>query len=628
MAKDTSNTGKDSSGREFDLTKNADVKKGLEKNAQRADEVIVAQSKDSSNDSIQAGNNARMKGLPSAGSVPKNPNVPDVLRAKPTVEPLSLGRETGRSKRNVGTGRKEKTGVLDFGSLPSRPEGASSPAAVNATNRPEVASNVIGRMKSGMGLPGSENGDLDLALKLHSRDLQTAKTTGKVVNDVSPDDTPKTTHVQVYGGHHARYARVMRVMGIGDEEVYKNAASASGMRLPAYVAGLHGKVVQHETSKKDMTHTLTGDEHWEHPTTKEIIPVAAKHPDMPSSFTRSEGVISKVVRGTDGKPVLDSGYRGWDKTTSRGGKGGKTVLRYSAGPTKGVDVIDQLRVDMLSDHGSSSTSRKKGASIANDIADVASGAVPRGMKQIGKRKVAVSEPAGIVGETQADNSRKYKTTFKTKEGTAPLLVPIAKRGRPAGDPPAPPKAKTNSMLVGQGDPKLTSEIPFFKDAPAKKNNIIDEAAYKNPKRVNPNRGQQFAAIDTDGMTGAEEVRALRSKGALASQKNLSESKDVELRPGGKEQASKDRGKTVQMSLFPSIKTPKESRKTSFYMAGSVQPISEASKRLQGDSKKRFGRKEDAIAVEGGYSGANDAKLEQPEGSRADKKNTKKLATES
>jgi hypothetical protein len=56
-----------------------------------------------------------------------------------------------------------------------------------------------------------------------------------------------------------------------DEEVYKNAASAAGMRLPAYVAGLHGKVVQHETSKKDMTHTLSGNEYWEHPTTKAII---------------------------------------------------------------------------------------------------------------------------------------------------------------------------------------------------------------------------------------------------------------------------------------------------------------------------------------------------------------------
>jgi hypothetical protein len=652
MAKDTSGTGKDSSGNEFDRTKNEVVKRNIEKSAQRADETIVAQSKDASNASIQAGNDARMKGLPSASSVPKNPNVPDILRAKPTVEPLSLGKETGRSKRRVGTGRKEKTGVLNFGTLPSRPEGASKPASSNATDRPEVASNVIDRMKSGMGLPGSENGDLDLALKLHARDLQTARSTGKITNDVSPDDTPKTTHVQVYGGHHARYARVMRVMGVGDEEVYKNAASAAGMRLPAYVAGLHGKVVQHETSKKDMTHTLSGNEYWEHPTTKAIIPVSENHPDMPSSFTRSEGVVSKITRGADGREVLDSGYRGWDKTKTRGGKGGQEVLRYSAGPTKGVDLIDHLRVQMLSEHGSSNTSRKKGASVANDIADVASGAVPRGMKRSGKRKVAA----------EGFGKEKYEDTY----------TPVAPTPNPrAFDKPKPPSAKSGTVLLGSKPP---TDLPDFSakgprmvqgklpgtGVPKTVTDIVSEAQYtraegplgewasksvgqkaspkskpwtedelapriktkeevrttrtvptdRDEKPRDPNRGQQFA-LDTTGMTGAQELSALRSAGAVVpSEKKPKKTKAM-----------------VQPSLFPDFSV-KEGRKNAFETAGSVVPISEASKRLQGDAKKRFGRKEDAIAVEGGYAGANDAKLEQPEGSRADKKNTKKLATES
>lgn len=652
MAKDTSTTGKDSGGQEFDRSKNDVVKKGLEKNAQRADEVIVAQSKDSNNTAIQAGNAARMDGLSSAGAVPKNPNVADPLRTKPNIEPLSLGKETGRSKRNVGTGRKERTGTLDFGSLPSRPEGASKPASSNATDRPEVASNVIDRMKSGMGLPGSENGDLDLALKLHARDLQTAKTSGKVVNDVAPDDEPKTSHVQVYGGHHARYARVMRVMGVANEDVYKNAASAAGMRLPAYIAGLHGKVVQHETSKKDMTHTVSKDDFWEHPTTKEIIPVAANHPDMPSSFTRSEGVVNKVTRGADGSEVLDSGYRGWDKSTTRGGKGGRTVLRYSAGPTKGVDAIDHLRVQMLNEHGSSSTSRKKGASIANDIADVASGAVPRGMKRSGKKKV--SDGAG--GEKYVDD-----------------YVPASPMpSRRAFDKPKPPSAKSGTVLVGSkpptdlpdfsakgprmvqdklpgtGVPKTMSEevspakftrlegpldkgqtekigqkasrrsapwtetdlAPKMQTSKAVNKTSIVPTDRDFKPQSNPNRGQQFA-LDTTEMTGAGEVSALKSAGALVP----SEKKAKKTKP------------MVQPSMFPDFSV-KEGRKNAFYMAGSVQPISEASKQLQGDAKKRFGRKEDAIAVEGGYSGADDAKLEQPEGSRADKKNVKKLATES
>lgn len=650
MAKDTSDVAKDSSGQEFDRVKNTAVGRGIKKLQEKSDEKIATQAKDMTPEQTAAGNAARLKDLTPIGPTPKNPNVPDILRAKPTVEPLSLGKETGRSKRRVGTGRKEKTGVLNFGTLPSRPEGASKPASSNATDRPEVASNIIDRMKSGMGLPGSENGDLDLALKLHARDLQTARSTGKVTNDVSPDDTPKTTHVQVYGGHHARYARVMRVMGVGDEEVYKNAASAAGMRLPAYVAGLHGKVVQHETSKKDMTHTLSGNEYWEHKTTKAIIPVSENHPDMPSSFTRSEGVVSKITRGADGREVLDSGYRGWDKTKTRGGKGGQEVLRYSAGPTKGVDLIDHLRVQMLSEHGSSSTSRKKGASVANDIADVASGAVPRGMKRSGKRKVAA----------EGFGKEKYEDTY----------TPVAPTPNPrAFDKPKPPSAKSGTVLLGSKPP---TDLPDFSakgpkmvqgklpgtGVPKTETDIVSPAQYtraegpldkwssgavgtrvgkstfteddlapriktkeevrttrivptdRDEKPRDPNRGQQFA-LDTTGMTGAQELSALRSAGAVVpSEKKPKKTKAM-----------------VQPSLFPDFSV-KEGRKNAFETAGSVVPISEASKRLQGDAKKRFGRKEDAIAVEGGYAGANDAKLEQPEGSRADKKNTKKLATES
>jgi hypothetical protein len=439
MAKDTSKTAKDSGGEEFDRSTNDVVKKGLAKNAARADETIVAQSKDASNASIQAGNAARMEGLPSAGSAPKNPSVPDPLTPKPTVEPLSLGKETAKSKRRVGTGRKERTGVLNFGTLPSRPEGASSPASVNVTEKPEVMANLIKRQSAGMGLPGSENGDLDLALKLHARDLQTAKSSGKVVNDVAPDDSPLTQHGQVYGGHHARYARAMRVLGISDEDVYKNAASASGMRLPQYISSLHKKIVAHETSKGPrMTHELSGDEFWEHPTTKEIIPVKANHPDMPSSFTRTKGEISKISRGPDGSEVLDEGHEGWEKTKTRGGAGGQEVLRYSKGPTKGIDLIDHLRVQMLSEHGPSTTSRKKGADIATTMADVASGAVPRGMKRFGKRKV--SDGAG--GE-------KYEDVF----------TPNAPRpNRRAFDKPNPPSARSGEVLVGSKPP---ADLPDF-----------------------------------------------------------------------------------------------------------------------------------------------------------------------
>jgi hypothetical protein len=570
------------------LPKNEVTKKDNAAKTKASDEKIISEVKsldESSNPVIQAGNAERMKGLPSAGSVPKNPNVSDPLR-KPNIEPLdpTPGQEARSAARNVGAGRVNKTTILDFGKLPSRPEGGATPASVNVTDKPDVAINLIDRMKSGMGLPGEEQGHLDRAVALHTRDREIAARTGKVVNGVTPNDSPATP-LSVFGGHHHRLAKVTHTFGIADEEVYKNAASQTGQRLETYVHGLHKIAQEHEDSKRQITHTPSEGSLWEHPQTKELIPIAANHPEMPSAFTRTKGKVARVTRDAQGKEVVSRSHEGWDKMNLAGGK---TVYRKYT-PASGVDLVDHMRVQMLSEHGPSSTSRKKGGDIATDLANAVSGAVPRGMKQIGKRKVAVSEPAGIVGETQSDGSRKYKKTSKTKEGTAPLLVPKAKQGRSAGEPPAPPKAKRNLMLVGETEPKLTAEIPFYENAPVKPGNIIDEAAYKNMKPVNPNRGQQFAAIDTEGMSGAEEVRALRSKGALASQKNISESKEVEVRPGGKKKASRDRGKTVQMSLFPNIKAPKESRKTSFYMDGQVQPISEASKVLQGSATQAFGK---------------------------------------
>jgi hypothetical protein len=545
--------------------------------------------------------------------------------------------------------------------------------------------NLIKRQASGMGLPGSENGDLDLALKLHARDLQQARSTGKVVNDVEPNDPPATEHGHVYGGHHAAYARVMRVMGIADDEVYKNAASASGMRLPAYVASLHKKVVQHETSKSDMTHTLTGDEFWEHPRTKEIIPVKANHPDMPSAFTRSVGVVNKVTRGADGSEVLDSGYRGWDKTTARGGKGGKTVLRYSEGPTKGVDVIDHLRVQMLGEHGSSKASRKKGADIADSMAAIASGAAPRGMKRSGQRKVADKgfgtekyedtyvpatpapksrafdkpTPPGVKGLTSRNAGRDTSAIQDGKYllGSKPPadLPDFSAKGPRMVQPKLPgtgvPKAVSTQVTpaevvkgsgplekrayelegtqVSKGS-KFTLEdfYPKIETKPAVRSVSYEPTDRDFKPQSNPNRGQQFA-LDTTEMTGAQEVKAIAGRGELGSQKKAG--KELVVRPGGKRQAKKDRAAApkplVQGDLFPDYSV-KEGRKNAFYMAGSVKDVSESTKQLQSDSKKRFGRKEDQYAVEGKYSGADDAKLEQPEGSRADKKNTKKLDSES
>jgi hypothetical protein len=608
------------------------AKEGLKKISQKADEAIVAQSKDASNESIQAGNAERMEGLPSSTSVPKDDTVaPDPLR-KPSIELVdpTPGQDARAAARNVGTGRVDKTTVLDFGKLPSRPEGGSTPAAVNVTDKADVRTNLADRMESGMGLPGAEKGHLDRAVALHARDREIAMRTGKTVNGVQPND-PQATHITVFGGHHHRLAKVMHTFGIADEEVYKNAAAQAGQRLETYVHGLHKIAQEHEDSKRQITHTPVEGALWEHPSTKELIPVAANHPDMPMAFTRTKGKVARVTRDSQGKEIVSRSHEGWDSMKVAGGK---TVYRQYT-PEKGIDLVDHMRVQMLSEHGPSKTSRKKGGDIATDIANAVSGVVPRGMKQIGVQKTAVSTEEGTV------------------EGTKPLLVPKAKKGRRAGEKPAPPKANrgevllglkgpeelptftgkgrlaTQSTLPGTGVPKTQAitlgpkkvvpaeykraEGPLTKWASEAVGTPVGKSTFteddlaprvkirdaivttevvptdRDWKPQDPNRGQQFA-IDTTEMTGAQEVKAIASQGALASQRAAG--KALVPRPGGKSKAKKDRAAAPkpmeQASLFPDFEV-KEGRSNAFYMAGSTQPISEASKVLQGAADKPFGK---------------------------------------
>jgi hypothetical protein len=610
MAKDTSNTGKDSSGNEFDRTKNEVVKKSIEKSARRADETIVAQSKlgkddsrDAKNTEIESGNAARMKGLSPASSVPKNPNVEplDNLTPKTPAPTDPTPKEEARtSARRRTMGRRERTGNLNFGTLPKRTQ--------SPFDAPEAVDNRIDRLQSGMGLPGSENGDLDLAIKLHGRDLAEARSSGKIVNGVNPTDSPKTSHIQVSTSpHHTAFARVMRVMGIADEEVYKRSASAAGQRLEKHIAGLHAKVQQHEDSKIQMPMVPKKNEFWQHPKTKEIIPISANHPDMPTTFMRSKGLTNKVTRDAEGAEIRTSGHNGWTRAEM---SGGRSVLHLTSAPTKGVDLIDHLRVQMLDEHGPSSTSRKKGADIANNIADVVSGSVPRGMKRAGQRKVA-----------EGFGKEKYEDTYLP-------AVPIPTTR--AFDKPKPPSAKSGTVLLGSKPP---TDLPDFKakgpkmtqlmlpgtGVPKTVTDIVSPAQYtraegplgkwsseaigtpvgkskfteddlapkvktkeevrtsrlvptdRSEKPRDPNRGQQFA-IDTTDMTGAQELSALKNAGALV--------------PSGKK--TKKTKPMVQPSLFPDYSV-KEGRKNAFETAGSVVKISEASKTLQGAAKQPFGK---------------------------------------
>jgi len=660
------------------------------KSAQRADEKIIAQSsipvkKDAKGNVIppsasliaeknkitKEGNASRIEGLPYSPTAPKNPNVEPLDNTTPKV-PQEEADPTPRQEaitagRRRTMGRREKTGNLNFSDLPKK---ARSPF-----DAPDATDNRIERMQSGMGLPGAQNGDLDLAIKLHARDLQKAKTTGKVVNGVTPNDSPKTSHNQIISSqHHTAFARVMRVMGVSDEEVYRNAASATGTRLPTYIQGLHSAVQQHEDSKAaPINMDVKSTEHWEHPRTKEIIPVSANHRDMPSAFMRSKGLTTKVTMGADGSEIKVAGHEGWTRMKA---SDGKSVLRLTSAPTKGVDLVDHLRVQMLDEHGPSKTSRKKGADIATDMADIASGAAPRGMQKSGQRKVAgegfgtekyvdtyspvIRPPSqrafdkpnapGVKGLTSRNSGRdtsaiqdgKYLLNIPEIYDQNPTIPDFKSKGpkmvqdklpgtgvpkyestevSPAGYTRVEgPMSKGQTEKIGQrasknSKPWTEEELaPTLRDDRGKRvvtkqpvittKTILTDRDDTGQQARDLNRGQQFA-IDTTNMTGAQELSALGSAGALV----RSEKKAKKTKP------------MVQPSLFPDFSV-KEGRKNAFDRAGAVIQVSDVTKQLQGDAKKRFGAKEESMAVEGGYSDANGAKLksEAPvQGSRGAKR---------
>lgn len=701
------------------LPSNETVKKGLAEIGAASDEKIVQQAKDSTNEQIQAGNAARLEGMPASGGAVKDSSVnPDPLTPKPNIEEITPGQDARAAARNVGTARPERTTVLDFGKLPSRPEGGATAASVNVTDKPDVAINLIDRLKSGMGLPGEEKGHLDLALKLHEADRETAARTGKVVNDVQPND-PKATHLTVFGGHHHRFAKVMNTFKISDQSIYTNAASASGQRLSTFVHGLHKIAQEHEDSKRTITHTPKEGAMWEHPSTGEVIPVSANHPDMPMAFTRTKGKVARVSRDASGAAIVKRSHEGWDAVKVRGGT---TVYRKYGAP-KGIDLVDHMRAEMLSEHGMSVTSRKDSAAHTTDILEQMNSSIPKDKKQIGVQKTAKGTLPKVTSRPKAARTKSpganmiYRLSPNTTETTEPLLVDKVKPGKAVGTKPNPPKARSGKVLVGPAplDAQPTPVTPAATTPPKKKpvqmvlpgtgvpksvSTVVTPAVYerksgplsraeklrvlnktrgeaylgnepqeptqdqkdkafesvlrdKNTKAVTtaavdkkakslmtPRRtgfldyekkqvkeaveevrtvqvkpavtkaeiiptdrdwrpetpkSQQFT-MDTTGMTGAEELRALSNARALAHQQP-SASRELVVRPGGKRQAKKDTraakaapkpAAPEQLSLFPDYDvTP--GRSNAFYMAGSVQPISEQSKVLQGAAKAKFGR---------------------------------------
>jgi hypothetical protein len=285
---------------------------------------------------------------------------------------------------------------------------------------------------------------------------------------------------------------------------------------------------------------------------------------------------------------------------------------------------------------------------------VAKGTLPA----ISSRPKASTRPHG--SSTQPAD-KKYRYTPTNVEDMAPVLVPKAPKGPRADSGTFPPKAKKGEVLVGSKEPTevptftstgkgrqfsqpvlpgtgvpkpvveqvspakyqrlegplsknqtekigqkaSTASKPWTEEDLAPKVKVANEvnkiSGYTPTDRnwkPESNRGQQFA-MDTTEMTGAQEVKSIASQGGLASQKSAG--KELTVRPGGKSKAKRDRAAAPkpmeQPSLFPDFEV-KEGRSNAFYMAGTVKPISEASKNLQGSAAKPFGRQPNSKDFEG------------------------------
>jgi hypothetical protein len=390
----------------------------------------------------------------------KSPLVPPV----PTQTTPTPGKEKQAAVASVGTAIPKNTTVLDFGKLPSRP---ASGASQNATSNPDVAENLIDRLKSGMGLPGEEKGTLDLAVKLHAADLATANSTGKRIVDVDPGDAPGTPN-SLIGKHHHRLAKVMQTFKISDQDVYKSAASAAGQKFDKWISSLHDVAQEHEDSKRIVPLKANPGDFWKHPTTGKVIPISENHPDMPASFTRTKQEVAKVSRNTTtGEMEVKRGHQGWHPMELAGTKA--RVFRQVTAPT-GLDFVDHLRAQMLSEHGPSVVSRKKSAAHAGDIIDQMQSSAPRGMVQIGTQKVAETSPIPKMtsrpraardpknrrnvrphGSSKQPADMIYTPNMVTTEVDQPVYGKKKKYTNVTGVAPFPPKPYTGKVLLSKVD---------------------------------------------------------------------------------------------------------------------------------------------------------------------------------
>jgi hypothetical protein len=245
---------------------------------------------------------------------------------EPTTEAEAARLE---KERAAGRGPAVKTGILRPGTAPAKPK-----SKVNEKNNQK-------RLEKGMGYAGEEDigdspSELNQAYNIILRKHNEAKALGKIPAD-APHPSPELTP----GSHEHRVVKVMSELGVGEKEAESDPLGIGGTSQ-SRVAGIHHFVQAARDKRRTISQTPEAGDYWEHPTTGEVIPVAANHPDMPASFTREKGATHTYSRGRSGQLVLNPEvYLGWNREKR---SGGSYVFKQRTAPAGNVgNVVDYIR---------------------------------------------------------------------------------------------------------------------------------------------------------------------------------------------------------------------------------------------------------------------------------------------
>ncbi len=366
------------------------------------------------------------------------------LTPKPTMEALPTEAELSlQRRRNAPLARPQKSGILS-GGTPER----YTPTTTDPSNDRT-------RLDRGMGIAGEEKGIISHAINLLNRDNEVLWRSGKLF------EKPKTatSYEDVRDTHQHRLAKVIHTFNVSEDALKAHASAEKGGSRRAYedtIEELHSATQEHTDFYGKKVQLIPGpNDSWEHPTTKQIHPIAANHPDMPAAFYRSKQPITRVSRTSEGSLTYKRGHEGWDSMTVAGG----TKVWREQTPPPGTDLVDHLRTQVLANHAAGSSTRKRKVREATSVLDsLKGGNTVVGLRQRGRAEPGTGIPKVSTRPTASTDPKKRKAvTVSYDRGqvsvTEPLVVSKdAPTGLPTGDrtKPKPVKARSGRVLVRKG----------------------------------------------------------------------------------------------------------------------------------------------------------------------------------